>query len=117
MHAEAERSETTDWHQIVGLYDVLLRVQPSPVVRLNRAVAIGMARDAATALELIEELLAEGALDGYAPAHAARAYMLGRLERREEAAIAYGVARDLAGQGPQRRALERRAQSLRAGPT
>jgi RNA polymerase sigma-70 factor (ECF subfamily) len=75
-----------------------------------------MARDATFALVLIDALLAEGALDGYAPAHAARAYMLERLGRRLEAAASYGVARELAGQGPQRRALERRAETLRAGP-
>jgi RNA polymerase sigma-70 factor, ECF subfamily len=117
VHAEAESAESTDWQQIAGLYDVLLRVQPSPVVRLNRAVAIGMARDAATALALVDELLAEGALDAYAPTHAARGYLLERLDRRDEAAEAYGRARDLAVQGPQRRYLDRRADALRGGPS
>ena len=117
VHAEAESADATDWQQIVGLYDVLLRVQPSPVVRLNRAVAIGMARDAGAALALVDELLAEGALDGYAPAQAARGYLLERLGRRAEAAEAYGRARDLAWQGPQRRHLDRRAEELRGGPS
>jgi RNA polymerase sigma-70 factor (ECF subfamily) len=117
VHAEAESAETTDWHQIVGLYDVLLRVQPSPVIRLNRAVAIGMARGAEPALALVEELLAEGELDGYAPAQAARAYLLERLDRRTEAAEAYALARDLVEQGPHRRHLDRRAEALRAGPS
>ena len=117
VHAEATSAERTDWAQIVGLYEVLLRVQPSPVVRLNRAVAIGMARDPAVALALIDELLAEGELAGYAPAHAARGYLLERLERRAEAADAYRVARDLAEQGPQRRYLDRRADALRGGPS
>ena len=117
VHAEAESADATDWQQIVGLYDVLLRVQPSPVVRLNRAVAIGMARDAGTALALVDELLAEGALDGYAPAQAARGYLLERLGRRVEAAEAYDRARDLAEQGPQRRHLDRRAEAMRGGPS
>jgi RNA polymerase sigma-70 factor (ECF subfamily) len=117
VHAEAESADATDWHQIVGLYDVLLRVQPSPVVRLNRAVAIGLARDAGTALALIDDLLGEGELASYAPAHAARGYLLEQLDRTAEAAEAYGVARDLAVQGPQKRHLDRRADALRGGPS
>ncbi|MEO8563453.1 MAG: RNA polymerase sigma factor [bacterium] len=116
VHAEAESAARTDWTQIAGLYDLLLRVQPSPVVRLNRAVAIGMARDAVSALSLIDELLGEGELLEYAPAHAARGYLLEQLGRRSDAATAYDAARGLAMQGPQRRLLDRRADALRAGP-
>ena len=89
VHAEAKRAEDTDWPQIVGLYDALLRVQPTPVVELNRAAAVAMAYGPAAGLRLIEALQTEGLLDDYYLAHAARADLLRRAARRDEAASAY----------------------------
>jgi RNA polymerase sigma-70 factor, ECF subfamily len=112
VHAEAERAGDTDWRQIVGLYDVLLRAQPSPVVELNRAVAIAMGGGCEQGLALIDELLARGELEEYRLAHAARADLLRRLGRTHEAREAYQRAFALAKQEPQRRGLERRIAEL-----
>jgi RNA polymerase sigma-70 factor (ECF subfamily) len=112
VHAEAERAGDTDWRQIVGLYDVLLRAQPSPVVELNRAVAIAMGGGCERGLALIDELLARGELAEYQLAHAARADLLRRLGRTHEAREAYQRAFALAKQEPQRRVLERRIAEL-----
>jgi RNA polymerase sigma-70 factor (ECF subfamily) len=112
VHAEAERAGDTDWRQIVGLYDVLLRAQPSPVVELNRAVAIAMGGGCERGLALIDELLARGELAEYQLAHAARADLLRRLGRTHEAREAYRRAFALAKQEPQRRVLERRIAEL-----
>ena len=108
VHAEAPDAASTDWAQIVGLYDVLLRVEPTPVVRLNRAAAVAMRDGPAAGLALVDELLADGALDDYHLAHAARADLCRRLGRVGEAWASYERALRLARQGPERRFLERR---------
>jgi RNA polymerase sigma-70 factor, ECF subfamily len=108
VHAEAPTAAATDWTQIVGLYDVLLRVTPSPVVELNRAVAIAMRDGPATGLALLDALLDRGELETYHLAHAARAELCRRLGRTEQATAAYGRALELARQEPERRFLERR---------
>jgi len=112
VHAEAPSFAATDWTQIVALYDVLVRADPSPVVRLNRAVAKGMLAGPAVGLAEIDAALSDGALAGYHLAHAARADMLRRLGRAEEARADYRRALDLARQAPERRFLERRLASL-----
>jgi RNA polymerase sigma-70 factor (ECF subfamily) len=116
VHAEAARAEETDWRQIVGLYDVLLRVQPSPVVELNRAAAIAMHEGPAHGLRLIDALLARGELATYHVAHAARADLLRRLGRTDDALDAYRRALTLAAQEPQRRFLRRRIAELGGQP-
>jgi RNA polymerase sigma-70 factor, ECF subfamily len=113
VHAEAARADKTDWRQIAGLYDVLLRAQPSPVVELNRAVAIAMSEGPARGLELIDALLARGELENYQLAHSARADLLRRLGRRDEALAAYAAALVLTSQLSQRRYLERRILEVR----
>jgi len=112
VHAEAASAAETDWAQIVGLYDVLLRVEPSPVVELNRAVAVAMRDGPERGLALVDALLARGELRGYHLAHAARADLLRRLGRAAEAREAYARALALARQGPERRFLERRLREL-----
>ena len=113
VHAEAPDAGRTDWPQIVGLYDVLLRVDPSPVVALNRAVAVAMRDGPAAGLVLIDALLARGELSGYLHAHAARADLLRRLGRTADAITAYGKASSLASQEPERRFLAKRLEALR----
>ncbi|MEP7119007.1 MAG: DUF6596 domain-containing protein, partial [Acidobacteriota bacterium] len=113
LHADAGTSAVTDWRQIVGLYDVLLRVEPSPVFALNRAVAVAMWRGPAEGLVLIDAILAGGDLDSYHWAHAARADLCRRLARVDEARISYARALTLARQEPERRFLERRLHELR----
>lgn len=108
VHAQASQEAETDWREIVGLYDVLLRIHPTPVVELNRAVALAMRDGAAAGLAVVEELLARGELDGYHLAHAARADLCRRLGRRAEARTSYRRALALVRQGPERRFLERR---------
>ena len=98
----------TNWRRIADLYDSLLAIIPSPVVGLNRAVAVAMCDGPAAGLELIDRILANGDLDGYHLAHAARADMLRRLNRREEARAAYARALELARQEPERRFLRKR---------
>ncbi|VXB69522.1 RNA polymerase sigma factor [Pseudomonas sp. 8O] len=112
VHAEAASLEQTDWVQIVGLYDELLRLQPSPVIELNRAVALAMRDGEQAGLEEIDRLLATGELDGYHLAHAARADLLRRLGRREQAIVAYRQALALAQQGPDRQFLQKRLEEL-----
>ncbi len=114
VHAEAPRAEETDWRQIVSLYNVLLRIRPTTVVELNRAAAVAMSEGPEQGLELIDRLLGRGELSDYQPAHAARADLLRRLDRREEALEAYAVALRLTSQEAQRRFLERRIRELRA---
>jgi RNA polymerase sigma-70 factor, ECF subfamily len=114
VHAEAPTSEETDWAQIVALYDVLFRASPSPVVELNRAVAVAMRDGPAAGLDRIERLLDRGELDGYHLAHAARAELCRRLGDREAAAAAYRRAISLVGQEPERRLLQRRLDALEA---
>ena len=113
VHAEATRAEETDWRQIAGLYDVLLRVRPSPVVELNRAVAIAMSDGAEQGLALIDAIFARGKLESYQPAYSAQADLLRRLGRREEALAAYAIALSFTTQSAQRRYLERRIAEVR----
>jgi len=114
VHAEAPTAAATDWAQIVGLYDLLARAAPSPVVALNRAVALAMRDGPAAGLVLVDELLAEGELAHYVPVHAARADLCRRLGRVDEARAAYRQALALARQGPERRYFERRLAELDA---
>jgi RNA polymerase sigma-70 factor (ECF subfamily) len=108
VHAEAESAAATDWPQIVGLYDVLLRAAPSPVVELNRAAAVAMRDGPEAGLALVDDLLGRGELLGYHLAHSARADLCRRLGRREEARAAYETALRLVRQETERRFLERR---------
>jgi len=112
-HCKAARPEDTNWSQIVNLYDLLSEVMPSPIVSLNRAVAIAMARGPRPALELIDELAAAGELDDYHLLHAARADMLRRLGNNEAAAESYEAALNLATNDNERRFLERRLREMR----
>ena len=112
VHAEAPNARATDWRQIVGLYDVLLRADPSPVVELNRAAAVAMRDGPGAGLALVDAILARGELDGYHLAHAARADLLRRLGRTEEAREAYARALELARQEPERRFLAGRLREL-----
>ena len=113
VHAEAPSVGATDWAQIVGLYDVLARVEPSPVVALNRAVAVAMRDGPAAGLALVDAILAGGDLADYHLAHSARAELCRRLGRTAEARAAYERALALARQEPERRFLERRLDELR----
>jgi RNA polymerase sigma-70 factor, ECF subfamily len=113
VHAQASSVSATDWAQIVGLYDVLLQAAPSPVVELNRAVAVAMRDGPAAGLGLIDAILARGDLDGYHLAHSARAELCRRLGRTAEARAAYERALALTKQAPERRFLERRLGELR----
>lgn len=112
VHADARSAEDTDWAQIVGLYDVLLGADPSPIVELNRAVAVAMRDDAAAGLALIDRLSERGELANYHLLHAARADLCRRLGRVEEARAAYERALALTQQAPERRFLERRLRDL-----
>lgn len=112
VHAEASSSADTDWPQIVGLYDVLLRAEPSPVVELNRAAAIAMRDGPAEGLALVDAILERGDLSDYAPAHSARADLRRRLGRTRDAVVSYERALQLVRQEPQRRFLERRLAEL-----
>jgi RNA polymerase sigma-70 factor (ECF subfamily) len=115
-HCKATRAEDTNWAQIVTLYDLLEQLMPSPIVSLNRAVAIAMARGPQPALELIDALAASGELDDYHLLHAARADMLRRLGANEEAAESYKTALGLASNDSERRFLERRLRELSSLP-
>jgi RNA polymerase sigma-70 factor (ECF subfamily) len=114
VHAEAATADTTDWPQIVGLYDVLLRADPLAVVELNRAAAVAMRDGPAAGLALIDAILARGELADYHLAHSARADLLRRLGRTSDAREAYGRALALARQEPERRFIERRIAELSA---
>ena len=108
VHAEAADAASTDWAQIAGLYDLLARVDPSPVVALNRAVAVAMRDGPAAGLALVDGLLARGLLEDYLPAHATRADLCRRLGRTEEARASWLRALALARQEPERRFIEGR---------
>src|SRR6185503_7356720 len=112
-HCKAARAEDTDWPRIVVLYDLLQQLLPSPVVALNRAVAIAMARGPRAGLAIIDELAASGELDEYHLLHAARADMLRRLGANAEAAESYELALSLATNDSERRFLERRLREVR----
>jgi RNA polymerase sigma-70 factor (ECF subfamily) len=112
VHAEAKTSVDTDWEQIVGLYDVLLRADPSPVIELNRAAAIAMRDGPAAGLAKVDEILARGDLDDYHLAHSARADLCRRLGRLADARASYERALVLTRQEPERRFLEKRLREL-----
>jgi RNA polymerase sigma-70 factor (ECF subfamily) len=114
VHAEAPSPADTDWNEIVGLYDLLLTLTPSPIVALNRAVALAMRDGPAAGLATLDSLLEGGALDSYQLAHAARADLCRRLGRHAEARAAYRRAIELTAQGPARRFLEKRVAALPA---
>jgi RNA polymerase sigma-70 factor (ECF subfamily) len=112
VHAEARDAAATDWAQIVGLYDLLLRSDPSPVVELNRAVAVAMHAGPEAGLALVEGLLGRGELRDYHLAHAARADLCRRLGRDADARASYEAALALTRQPAERRFLERRLAGL-----
>src|ERR1051325_7902242 len=113
-HCKASRAEDTNWRRIVVLYDLLQQLLPSPVVALNRAVAIAMARGPRAGLAIIDELATSGELDDYHLLHAARADMLRRLGANTEAAESYELALNLAANDSERRFLERRLREVRS---
>jgi RNA polymerase sigma-70 factor (ECF subfamily) len=112
VHGEAKTADATDWPQIVGLYDVLMRIEATPVIELNRAVAVAMKDGPNTGLQLIDEILARGELHDYTFAHSARADLLRRLDRRVEALASYQRALELTTQEPARRFLSRRIREV-----
>ena len=114
LHCQAARAEDTDWPQILRLYDLLERLQPSPIVSLNRAVAVAMVQGPLAALPLIDELAAGGELQGYHLLHAARADLLRRAGSFAEAAQSYAQALELAINESERRFLERRLREVQA---
>ncbi len=113
VHAESSSVASTDWRQITLLYDQLLRIQPSPVVELNRAVAVAMCEGLEQGLALIDDLLAREQLSHYHLAHSARADLCRRLGRIPEARVSYEKALALASQEPDRRFLARRLEELK----
>jgi RNA polymerase sigma-70 factor (ECF subfamily) len=112
VHAQAPSAEATDWAEIAALYDVLLRLEPSPVVELNRAAAVAMRDGPAAGLALVDAILARGDLADYHLAHAARADLCRRLGRRDEARTSYRRALELTRQDAERRFLQRRLAEL-----
>ena len=112
VHAEAPSTRETDWAQVLGLYDALYRLDPSPIIELNRAVAIAMHRGPEAGLAVVREILDRGDLKNYALAHAAAADFHRRLNQKEEARAAYEKALALTRQEPERRFLQRRLEAL-----
>ncbi|HWX25905.1 MAG TPA: RNA polymerase sigma factor [Steroidobacteraceae bacterium] len=112
LHVRAQRKEETDWPQIVGLYEVLLRLQPSPVIELNHAVAVSMVDGAARGLDLVDSLRGRGQVNEYHLLHAARGRFLQQLGRLREAGEAYRTALGFATLGPERRLLAARIASI-----
>jgi RNA polymerase sigma-70 factor (ECF subfamily) len=112
LHCQAARAEDTDWPQILGLYDLLERLQPSPIVSLNRAVAVAMTEGPQPALAILDGLAAAGDLDGYHLLHAARADLLRRMGSSAEAAESYQKALALVTNDSERRFLERRLREV-----
>jgi RNA polymerase sigma-70 factor, ECF subfamily len=117
LHDDAASVDTTDWPQIVALYSVIQSVAPSPMVDLNRAVAVSMVHGPAAGLDLVDRLAAEGRLDGYYMLHATRADLLRKLHRDGEAADAYRSALRLVGNEPERIFLSRRLSEISTEPT
>jgi RNA polymerase sigma-70 factor (ECF subfamily) len=113
VHAESATAASTDWREITLLYDRLLRIHPSPVVELNRAVAVAMCEGPEQGLRLIDDLLAREHLSDYHLAHSARADLCRRLGRIPEARASYEKALSLAQQEPERRFLARRIEELK----
>ncbi len=116
LHARAPAERRTDWPQIAALYEVLLRLQPTPVVELNRAVAVSMVDGPEKALQLVDSLAARGGFKEYHLLHVVRADLLKRLGRRDEALSAYRRAREVAKTDPERRFLEGRMSELEQAP-
>jgi len=114
VHARAPNATATDWREAASLYNLLLRIRPSPVIELNRAAAIAMAEGYEKGLVLIDELRNRGVLLGYTPLHSARAELLRRLGRNDEAAEAYETALRLAGTEPERRFLRNRLREVKS---
>jgi RNA polymerase sigma-70 factor (ECF subfamily) len=112
VHAQASTPAATDWPQIVGLYDLLMQADPSPIVELNRAAAVAMRDGPAVGLEIIDAILGRGDLANYHLAHAARADLCRRLGRTVEARASYERALTLTQQEPERRFLKRRLGEL-----
>jgi RNA polymerase sigma-70 factor (ECF subfamily) len=112
LHADAPTAADTDWAEVVGLYDLLVRVEPSPVVALNRAVAVAMRDGPEAGVALVDAAAAGGELDGYRLLHAARADLCRRMGRVDEARASYARALALTRQEPERRFLERRIREL-----
>jgi len=112
VHSQARQADATDWSEIVGLYDVLMRINPSPVVELNRAVAVAMRDGAEAGLAIVDAILARGELSDYHLAHAVRADLYRRLRRTEDARAAYGRALALTKQETERQFLKRRLVEL-----
>jgi RNA polymerase sigma-70 factor (ECF subfamily) len=115
LHSRAARKDDTDWPQIVGLYAVLLRLHPTPVIELNHAVAVSMVDGAGPALDLVDSLAARGAVQEYHLLHAVRANLLHRLGRIDEARAAYQTALESAKLAPERRLLAERMAMLAEG--
>ena len=115
-HCRAARPEDTDWPRILRLYDLLERIEPSPIIALNRAVAVAMAEGPAAGLALIDEIEASGALEGYHLLHSARADLFRRMGAAAEAEAAYTRALALVSSESERRYLERRLQEVRQRP-
>jgi RNA polymerase sigma-70 factor (ECF subfamily) len=113
VHAEAPTASATDWAQIVGLYDLLARIAPSPVIELNRAVAVAMRDGPLAGLELIEAILERGELSNYHLIYSARAEFFRRLGKAAEARVSYERALALTRQAPERRFLEGRLRELK----
>jgi RNA polymerase sigma-70 factor (ECF subfamily) len=114
VHCKAARTEDTDWPRILALYNLLEQVQPSPVVSLNRAVAVAMVQGVQPALELVNTLAAANELDGYYLLHATRADLLRRLGSQEEAGASYSRALTLVSNESERRFLQRRLREVKA---
>jgi RNA polymerase sigma-70 factor, ECF subfamily len=114
LHTQAPSSDATNWSEIAGWYDLLLSVEPSPVVELNRAAAVAMRDGSEAGLKLVDAILARGDLENYHLAHSARADLCRRLGRAEEARASYERALTLTRQEPERRFLERRLEELRS---
>lgn len=112
VHAEAPSADVTDWHEIVALYDLLLRADPSPIVELNRAVAIAMRDGATVGVAMIDDLFARGALRNYRFAHAARAELCRRAGRLADARDGFARALAMSESAPERRLLQERLSAL-----
>jgi RNA polymerase sigma-70 factor (ECF subfamily) len=112
IHAEAATASQTDWNQIVVLYSVLQRIDPSPVVELNRAVAVAMRDGPAAGLQIIDRILERGELGNYQFAHSARGELLRRTGRKADALTAFQTALELARQEPEKRFLTARIREL-----
>ncbi len=114
VHAEAPSAEATDWNQIVSLYNVLLQLEPSPVIELNRAVAVAMRDGPQSGLQIVDAILARGELGDYHLSHATRGELLRRDGQREAAIDAFELALTLAKQAPEQRMLRRKIEQLHA---